>query len=214
MGRWWRYKWITFHPSLTFDGKGGKIYPLKTQRDYRAAYRKLEAEGYAPAVIEQMTTGAAYNLAYPRSILKQAETATSEPIRKPDVDIQGEHCERVVTQRSGVAQGKFKALLIENFAGRCAVTGWVNGGVLDAAHIEHGTRYNPSNGILMTPTMHALFDADLMGIDPATLTVHFKPGIEVGELFEGRKITPLVYDLDLERLAVRWAEYQGLAQDQ
>ncbi|EBT4039121.1 TPA: HNH endonuclease [Escherichia coli] len=199
---------------IAFDGKGGKIYPLKTQRDYRAAYRKLEAEGYAPAVIEQMTTGAAYNLAYPRSTLKQAETATSEPIRKPDVDIQGEHCERVVTQRSGVAQGKFKALLIENFAGRCAVTGWVNGGVLDAAHIEHGARYNPSNGILMTPTMHALFDADLMGIDPATLTVHFKPGIEVGELFEGRKITPLVYDLDLERLAVRWAEYQGLAQDQ
>ncbi len=46
---------------IAFDGKGGKIYPLKTQRDYRAAYRKLEAEGYAPAVIEQMTTGAAYN---------------------------------------------------------------------------------------------------------------------------------------------------------
>ncbi|MCI2696211.1 MULTISPECIES: hypothetical protein, partial [Enterobacterales] len=71
---------------IAFDGKGGKIYPLKTQRDYRAAYRKLEAEGYAPAVIEQMTTGAAYNLAYPRSTLKQAETATSEPKRKPDVD--------------------------------------------------------------------------------------------------------------------------------
>jgi hypothetical protein len=49
--------------------------------------------------------------------------------------------------------------------------------------------------------MHTLFDADLMGIDPATLTVHFRPGIELGELFEGRKITPLVYDLDLERLA-------------
>ncbi len=31
----------------------------------------------------------------------------------------------------------------------------------------------------------------------------------MGELFEGRKITPLVYDLDLERLAVRWAEYRG-----
>lgn len=61
----------------------------------------------------------------------------------------------------------------------------------------------------MTPTMHALFDADLMGIDPATLTVHFKPGIELGELFEGRKITPLVYDLDLERLAVRWAGYRA-----
>lgn len=73
-----------------------------------------------------MTTGAAYNLAYPRSPLKQAETATSEPMLKPDVEIKGEHCERIVTQRSGVAQGKFKTLLIENFAGRCAVTGWVN----------------------------------------------------------------------------------------
>jgi hypothetical protein len=51
-----------------------------------------------------MTTGAAYNLAYPRSSLKQAEMAISEPMRKPDVDIMGEHCERVVTQRSGVAQ--------------------------------------------------------------------------------------------------------------
>ncbi len=66
----------------------------------------------------------------------------------------------------------------------------------------------------MTPTMHALFDADLMGIDPATLTVHFKPGIEVGELFEGRKITPLVYDLDLERLAGTLGRIRGLAQDQ
>ncbi|MCK6713139.1 hypothetical protein L8S97_21090 [Enterobacter cloacae] len=108
---------------IAFDGKGGNLYPLKTQRDYRAAYRKLEAEGYAPAVIEQMTTGAAYNLAYPRSSLKQAEMAISEPMRKPDVDIMGEHCERVVTQRSGVAQGKFKVLLIENFSGRCAITG-------------------------------------------------------------------------------------------
>ncbi|MDC4197886.1 hypothetical protein LQZ39_25745 [Enterobacter cloacae complex sp. RIVM_C039474] len=70
-----------------------------------------------------MTTGAAYNLAYPRSSLKQAEMAISEPMRKPDVDIMGEHCERVVTQRSGVAQGKFKVLLIENFSGRCAITG-------------------------------------------------------------------------------------------
>lgn len=192
---------------IAFNRKGGKIYPLKTQSDYRAAYRKLEAEGYAPAVIEQMTTGAAYNLAYPRDPVKRADKATNKPKRKPDVEIQGEHSERVVTQRSGVAQGKFKALLIENFAGRCAVTGWVNGGVLEAAHIEHGTRYNPSNGILMTPTMHALFDADLLGINPVTLTVHFKLGIELGEKFEGRTITPLVYELDKGLLDLRWAEY-------
>ena len=161
-----------------------------------AAYRKLEAYGYAPAVIEQLNTGVAYNLAYSRTPLKRPESATSELKRKPDVNIQGEPCERFVTERSSAAQNKFKTLLIENFAGRCAVTGWVNGGVLVAAHIEHGTRYNPSNGILLTPTMHALFDADLMGIDPSTLTVHFKPGIEAGELFEGKTLNPLVYDLE------------------
>ncbi|MDA4818921.1 hypothetical protein NY478_07545, partial [Enterobacter hormaechei] len=116
------------------NGTGGDIFPVKTQQDYRAAYRKLEADGYAPAVIEQMTTGAAYNLAYPRIPLKRSENATSERKRKPDVDIQGEPCERFVTQRSGAAQTKFKNLLVENFAGRCAVTGWVNGGVLVAAH--------------------------------------------------------------------------------
>jgi hypothetical protein len=136
-----------------------------------------------------MTTGAAYNLAYPRIPLKRSENATSERKRKPDVDIQGEPCERFVTQRSGAAQTKFKNLLVENFAGRCAVTGWVNGGVLVAAHIEHGTRYNPSNGILLTPTMHALFDADLMGIDPSTLTVHFKPGIEGESCLKAKRST-------------------------
>ncbi|EPB6376144.1 HNH endonuclease [Escherichia coli] len=194
---------------IAFNGTGGDIFPVKTQQDYRAAYRKLEAYGYAPAVIEQLNTGVAYNLAYSRTPLKRPESATSELKRKPDVNIQGEPCERFVTERSSAAQNKFKTLLIENFAGRCAVTGWVNGGVLVAAHIEHGTRYNPSNGILLTPTMHALFDADLMGIDPSTLTVHFKPGIEAGELFEGKTLNPLVYDLDTDRLAARWADFIG-----
>ncbi|EKT1238249.1 HNH endonuclease [Escherichia coli] len=196
---------------ISFNGTGGDIFPVKTQQDYRAAYRKLEADGYAPAVIEQITTGTAYNLAYPRPPLKRSESATTELKRKPDVDVLGEPSERFVIQRSSAAQSKFKTLLIENFAGRCAVTGWVNGGVLVAAHIEHGMRYNPSNGILLTPTMHALFDADLMGIDPFTLTVHFKPGVELGELFEGTAINPLVYELDLNRLAVRWTEFLGTA---
>lgn len=73
-----------------------------------------------------------------------------------------------MAQRSGVAQRKFKALGIENFAGSYAVTGWVNSGVTDAAHTEHGTRYNPSDDILITPAMYTLLDADFMGIDPGT----------------------------------------------
>ncbi|KYK12108.1 hypothetical protein AUL40_02200 [Yersinia pestis] len=30
MGRWWRYKWITFHPSLTLKGEA---VPLGTYQD-------------------------------------------------------------------------------------------------------------------------------------------------------------------------------------
>ena len=45
-----------------------------------------------------------------------------------------------------------------------------------------------------------------MGVNPETLTVHFKPGIEFEE-YEGRVIIPLIYNLDKARLAVRWAEY-------
>ncbi len=52
---------------IAFNGTGGDIFPVKTQQDYRAAYRKLEAYGYAPAVIEQLNTGVAYNLAYSRT---------------------------------------------------------------------------------------------------------------------------------------------------
>lgn len=63
---------------IAFNGTGGDIFPVKTQQDYRAAYRKLEAYGYAPAVIEQLNTGVAYNLAYSRTPLKRPESATSE----------------------------------------------------------------------------------------------------------------------------------------
>nr|DAM00923.1 MAG TPA: 3-oxoacyl-(acyl carrier protein) synthase II [Caudoviricetes sp.] len=28
MGRWWRYKWITFHPSLTVHCGGQQFYPV------------------------------------------------------------------------------------------------------------------------------------------------------------------------------------------
>ncbi|MFV2438924.1 DUF1010 domain-containing protein [Escherichia coli] len=37
MGRWWRYKWITFHPSLTVLASGSNI-SVKPTRILRSAY--------------------------------------------------------------------------------------------------------------------------------------------------------------------------------
>lgn len=78
--------------------------------------------------------------------------------------------------------------------------------MLEAAHIQHGIRNNPSNGILMAPTFHKLFDRGLMAINPESLGVHFAPGIEWEE-YEGKVIAPQVWELDKERLAVRWQEF-------
>lgn len=111
-------------------------------------------------------------------------------------------------QRDAAIQAEFKTALCYNFGYRCAVSGKHLGGVLEAAHIESAAKgdYSASNGILLSPTLHRLFDANKMGINPETMTVHFKPGIELEE-YEGRVITPLHYRLDKDKLAARWNEY-------
>ena len=123
-------------------------------------------------------------------------------------ELRGDSCERLVRQRDAAIQTEFKAELCYNFGYRCAVSGKHLGGILDAAHIESAVEgdYSVSNGILLSPTLHRLFDANKMGINPETMTVHFKPGIEFEE-YEGRVITPLHYRLNKEKLAARWGEY-------
>ena len=123
-------------------------------------------------------------------------------------ELKGVSAERLVRQRDAVVQAEFRAMVRQNFGNRCAVSGKILGGVLEAAHIEGAALgcYSVGNGILLSPTLHKLFDRNLMGVNPETLTVHFKPGIELEE-YEGRVIAPLVYNLDKLRLAARWDEY-------
>ncbi|MBQ4771396.1 MULTISPECIES: HNH endonuclease [Pectobacterium] len=61
--------------------------------------------------------------------------------------------------------------------------------------------------MLLSPTLHRLFDRHLIGVNPESLTVHFRVEAELPEL-EGRTITPLIYNLDKEKLGLRWVEYQ------
>ena len=115
-----------------------------------------------------------------------------------------------VFQRDPRAQAKFREMVLKNFDGRCAVTGKRLNGVLEAAHIEGAAVrgcYNASNGVLLSPTFHRLFDRHMMGIDPVTLKVSFAPGIEWEE-YEGTEIKPLFYKLNREFLAERWAIFQ------
>lgn len=139
--------------------------------------------------------------------LEVRDITAANPLRDGR-ELRGDSCERLVRQRDAAIQAEFKAELCYNFGYRCAVSGKHLGGVLDAAHIESAVKgdYSASNGILLSPTLHRLFDANKMGINPETMTVHFKPGIEFEE-YEGRVITPLHYRLNKEKLAARWGDY-------
>lgn len=127
-------------------------------------------------------------------------------LKMADIELVGSVQERTVKQRDAAKQKTFREYCFENFGDRCAISGKKLGGVLEAAHIQHGIRNNPSNGILMAPTFHKLFDRGLMAINPESLGVHFAPGIEWEE-YEGKVIAPQVWELDKERLAVRWQEF-------
>ncbi|MCF8581518.1 HNH endonuclease [Enterobacter ludwigii] len=125
-----------------------------------------------------------------------------------DIELVGKNKQVTTTQRDPRIQKQFRTFVFRNFGDRCAITGKKLNGHLHAAHIEdaiHGC-YNASNGILMSPTFHTLFDRKQMGINPETMTVHFAPGIEWEE-YECKVINPLVWALDKERLAVRWQEF-------
>lgn len=123
-------------------------------------------------------------------------------------ELKGGSIERLIRQRDAAVQAEFRAMVRQNFGDRCAVSGKHLGGVLEAAHIEGADLgcYNVGNGILLSPTLHKLFDRHMMGINPETLSVHFRKGIEFEE-YEGRVIVPLIYNLDKVRLAARWCEY-------
>jgi hypothetical protein len=71
-------------------------------------------------------------------------------------------------------QMRFRALLLNTYSGRCAVSGCSITNALEAAHIMPylGPAYDhPQNGVLMRADFHRLFDALLWSIDPATMRI-------------------------------------------
>lgn len=130
-----------------------------------------------------------------------------------DIRMRSLSSRREISVRDVHVQSQFRELVEKNFGYRCAVSGKHLNGVLEAAHIEPTSVagcYNASNGVLLSPTFHRLFDANMMGIDPDTLQVHFASGIEFPE-YQGVCIKPMIYNLDKNRLRARWLEFKANA---
>jgi predicted restriction endonuclease len=84
--------------------------------------------------------------------------------------------------------------LISAYGGRCAVTGCDAEAALEAAHIMPylGPKTNHvSNGLLLRADVHTLFDLDLIGIDPESLTIALSESLRgtYYDDFQGRSLT-------------------------
>jgi hypothetical protein len=118
-----------------------------------------------------------------------------------------------VVQRRG--QPKFRRKLLAAYNGKCAVTGCDARPALEAAHILPYTGEKSSqvsNGLLLRSDIHTLFDLDLLGIDPETLTialVRSLHGTRYNELV-GEAVTipaDLAKRPNATALKLRWKEF-------
>lgn len=92
--------------------------------------------------------------------------SVSDSINKSSDDSWSEDVLSSIKVRRG--QPKFRKLLLEAFAGQCAVTGCAIEDVLEAAHIIPHTEkvnYSVSNGLLLRADVHTLFDLNLIKIN-------------------------------------------------
>jgi hypothetical protein len=93
----------------------------------------------------------------------------------------GDARERVLRAiRSRRGQQDFRKVMLQRYGGCCAVTGCAVPDVLEAAHVwpYRGVEdHHPDNGLLLRADIHTLFDLDLLGIEPETLTVALAPGL-------------------------------------
>ncbi|WP_247233346.1 HNH endonuclease [Telluribacter sp. SYSU D00476] len=104
------------------------------------------------------------------------------------------------TERSGlitsrVGQGWYREQLLQRWEGKCAITGCSVKEVLIASHIipwaesSDQERLDPENGILLSPTLDALFDRHLISFD------------DEGKIIISRKLS----DKDLVQLGINWS---------
>lgn len=132
---------------------------------------------------------------------------------------------REVKQR--LHQASFREAVIEAYRGRCALSGLPEPLLLDAAHIvadqdEHYGHPIVPNGIPLSKTHHAAFDAHLIGIDP-DCRIHVSerllqrrdgPMLEALKGLDGNRLhlpRRLRDQPDRERLAIRYDLFKAAA---
>lgn len=146
-------------------------------------------------------------------------SAIETPVEKeftPTTEDTRKRAQRLVHLRQG--QKEFRNGLLQRYGTRCMVSGCELFNVLEAAHIDpyRGKESNHlENGLILRADLHTLFDLDLLGIEPETLSVKLHPdACRSGyESFDNRPL--LVTDLrpGAQALKVRWLLFQNRLSD-
>jgi hypothetical protein len=141
-----------------------------------------------------------------------ADTPSGNTAYKPTEGDEREQILRQIRARRG--QQAFRNELRTRYGDRCLVSGCEILHVLEAAHIRpyRGEPDNHSdNGLLLRADIHTLFDLDLVGIEPRSLTVHFHPGVKEGEYkgLDGRVLFSAGGNRPCEKaLGMRWEAFK------
>jgi putative restriction endonuclease len=128
--------------------------------------------GFAPNIVQ----GKSFDLAEPavapyfadllhRVLGVSIELDLSQPWHRPG-PVFGDP--RLAPYRLG--QDSFRAVVLNAYHRRCAITGTHIPLVLQAAHIrpvDHGGEHRLDNGVLLRSDVHTLFDRGYLGLDPA-----------------------------------------------
>jgi predicted restriction endonuclease len=113
---------------------------------------------------------------------------------------------QLVTYRKG--QSKFRKLLLEEFDGKCAISGSRVEEILEAAHIRpyDGPHTNiAANGILLRADLHTLFDLNLIKINPKTSSVVIDKTLAKTEYKQYQGIKPICkVTFEKKQSAFKW----------
>lgn len=131
--------------------------------------------------------------------------------------------ERLAERRERLSAGFFRAAVISNYNGRCALTGLNSPQLIEAAHIlpwaQHDDlRLVPANGLSLCTLLHRAYDSDLLGIDADGLAHVSRRlrsaarGTSFEAFFESlderaRLCEPRRFEPSAEFLSLRYSEY-------
>jgi hypothetical protein len=129
-----------------------------------------------------------------------------------DDDDKRKYAQRNIVIRGG--QAAFRADLISYYGAKCMLTNCNTEIAVEACHINSYKGDNTnliSNGLLLRRDLHILFDKNLLGIHPETLTVTLHASLKNSHYqeFEGQKLQPLYNSCKSAAgaLELRWQQF-------